>query len=344
MGLLDRLDDYQRRHHRVGLVLAVVYKFIDDQGTYLAALITYYGFLSVFPLLLLLVTALGFALHGDTQLQQQILHSALGRFPVIGDQIATNVHSLQGNGLALGIGIAGSLYGASGVAQAIQNAFDTVWAVPQHRRRNAVAARARGLPLLGLLAAAVGTSGALATVSATADVGAASLNAVLRAGAGPLAIVVDGGLLLLAFKLLIARDLHVRRLWPEALGAASVWQLLLSAGTYYVGHVLRGTTATYGLFGIVLGLMAWLYLAALTLVACAESTVVRHLRLWPRGIATPFVDDPHLTSADRRAYTSYATAAAYTAREEVSVEFREPAGGANALRSPLRPDEKDCPR
>ncbi|MFD9687188.1 YihY/virulence factor BrkB family protein [Kitasatospora sp. NPDC059146] len=336
MELLDRLDDYQRRHRRVGAVLAVIYKFVDDQGAYLAALITYYGFLSVFPVLLLLVTALGFALHGDPQLQQQILHSALGRFPVIGDQIATNIHSLQGNGPALGIGIAGSLYGASGVAQAIQNAFDTVWAVPRHRRRNAVAARLRGLPLLGLLAAAVAVSGALATIAATADVGPAPLDSLVRAGAGPLAVLVDSGLLLLAFKLLIGDGPPVRRLWPEALGAALVWQLLLSAGTYYVGHVLRGATATYGLFGIVLGLMAWLYLAALALVACAEVTAVRHLRLWPRGLASPFVHDADLTGADRRAYTAYATAAAYTAGTRIRVGFRGPHGGGPGARVPAR--------
>ncbi|MEV7596016.1 YihY/virulence factor BrkB family protein [Kitasatospora sp. NPDC089797] len=343
MGLLRRLDDYQRGHPRVGLVPAIVYKFVDDQGAYLAALITYYGFLSVFPALLLLVTVLGFALHGDPRLQQQILHSALGQFPVIGDQIAGNIRSLQGNGTALGIGVAGSLYGASGVAQAVQNAFDTVWGIPRHRRRTAVAARARGIPLLGLMVGAAGASGVLTTVGATVDVGSAPLNSLLRAAAGPLAIVVNGAALLLAFKLLIGYDLRVRLLWPEALGAAFVWQLLLSAGTYYVGHVLKGATATYGLFGIVLGLMAWLYLAALVLVACAESAAVRHLRLWPRGLATPFVADPDLTVADRRAYTSYATAAAFTAGEDVSVEFRAPTGSAPTGDGPAAPGRHRAP-
>ncbi|MHA6757067.1 YhjD/YihY/BrkB family envelope integrity protein [Streptacidiphilus sp. PAMC 29251] len=117
----SRLDSYQRRHRWLGLPLAVVYKFIDDQGTYLAALLTYYGFLSLFPMLLLLTTALGFALHGNPQLQQQVLNSALGQFPVIGDQIGANIHSFHGNTVALYVGIAGSLYGALGAAQAAQN-------------------------------------------------------------------------------------------------------------------------------------------------------------------------------------------------------------------------------
>ncbi|MFE9427415.1 YihY/virulence factor BrkB family protein [Kitasatospora sp. NPDC006697] len=320
-GLLGRLDAYQQRHRRLGLPVAVAYKFSDDQGGYLAALITYYGFLSLFPMLLLLVTVLGFALHGDPQLQQQVLHSALSQFPVIGDQIGHNIHSFQGSGPALAVGIAGSLYGALGVAQAIQNAFDTVWAVPRHRRRNAAAARLRGLPLLGLLGAAVGSSGALAAVTAAPQAGPGWFGLGLRIGAVPVSVAIDTGLLLLGLKLLTDRHLRARQLWPEALGAALVWQALLALGTYYIGHALRGATATYGLFGIVLGLMAWIYLAALTLVLCAESAAVRVRRLWPRGLTAPFSDAAPLTEADRLAYTSYATAAAGTARAEVAVAF-----------------------
>lgn len=105
------VDEFQRRHAWVGLPLAVLYKFVDDQGTYLAALITYYGFVSLFPLLLLLVSVLGFVLHGNPGLQQHVLHSALRDFPIVGDQIGQNVHSLHGNAFALMVGIVVSLVG-----------------------------------------------------------------------------------------------------------------------------------------------------------------------------------------------------------------------------------------
>lgn len=59
MGVVRRIDGYQRRHRWLGVPLAVVYKFVDDQGSYLAALVTYYGFLSLFPLLLVMSTVLG---------------------------------------------------------------------------------------------------------------------------------------------------------------------------------------------------------------------------------------------------------------------------------------------
>src|SRR3954468_22005222 len=121
------LDRCQRRHRRLGFPLAVIYKFADDQGPYLTAMITYYGFLSLFPLLLLLVTILGFLLQGDTHLQEVVLDSALSRFPVLGDQLGQNVHSLQGSGIAVAVGVVVSLYGSLGVAQAAQNAFNKIW-------------------------------------------------------------------------------------------------------------------------------------------------------------------------------------------------------------------------
>ncbi|GAA1254808.1 hypothetical protein GCM10009665_51790 [Kitasatospora nipponensis] len=341
MSVLSRLDHYQRGHRRVGLGIATVYKFIDDQGGSMAALITYYGFLSLFPVLLLLVTLLGFALQGNAALQQEVLHSALSRVPVIGDQLGHNIHSLQGNGFALAVGVAGSLYGALGVAQAIQNAFNTIWAVPQHRRPGALAARLRGLPLLAVLATGLLVSSGPAGLIGTVHAEGIAPGWAVRVAAVPLSVALDTGLLLLAFGLLTDRHLRIRLLWPEAVAASLIWQALLGASTYYVGHQLRGATATYGLFGIVLGLLAWLYLGALTLVVCAESAAVRTRRLWPRSIAAPFTDDAALTPADRRAYTSYATAASYKSCEEVSVEFHRPAAEAadtaRRLPSPRRP-------
>lgn len=87
MSITSRLDGYQRRHPKAGFPIAVVYKYFDDQGGYLAALITYYGFLSLIPLLLLMSTILGFVLAGDPQAQHVVLNSALSQFPVIGQQL-----------------------------------------------------------------------------------------------------------------------------------------------------------------------------------------------------------------------------------------------------------------
>ena len=172
---MQYLDAFQQRHRWVGFPLAVAYKFFDDLGGYLAALITYYGFLSVFPLLLLFASVLGFILQGNPKLQEQILDSALRQFPVIGQQLG-DPHGLRGSLTAVAIGIAGSLYGSLGVAQATQNAMNTIWAVERNRRPNPLLSRGRSLVVLAAGGLAVVANGYLSGVGANisglgADVG-----------------------------------------------------------------------------------------------------------------------------------------------------------------------------
>ncbi|MFC1419035.1 YihY/virulence factor BrkB family protein [Streptacidiphilus cavernicola] len=329
--IIDRLDDYQRRHRWLSLPLGVVYKFVEDQGTYQAALLTYYGFVSLFPLLLLLTTGLGFALHGSPHLQQQVLHSALNQFPVIGDQIGANIHSFHGNAFALAVGIAGSLYGAIGVAQAAQNALNRIWAVPRHLRPNPLVSRLRSLLLLGLLATGVILTAALTALSSTSHVFGVDISWAARIGAVVFSVALNAALIMLTFQVLTARVLRRSQLWPEAVAGAVIWQVLLVASTYSVNHTLRGSTATYGMFAIVLGLLAWLYLGAMTFVLCAQSAAVRAHHLWPRNLLAPFVDDLTLTGADKRAYTSYATTESYKTFENVRVVFDQATPPAQAL-------------
>ncbi len=106
VGWLDRL---QRRSRVAGFFIAVIYKYVDDQGSYLAALITYYAFVSLFPALLLLTTVLGVLLVGHPGLSE-ILRSAVAQFPVIGDQLG-HPQGLSGGTLGVVVGIAGALYG-----------------------------------------------------------------------------------------------------------------------------------------------------------------------------------------------------------------------------------------
>lgn len=121
-------DRFQQRHKLVGIPIAVLKKFSDDQAGNKAALIAYYAFFSIFPLLLLFVTILGFVLHGDPGAQKAVLNSALKQFPIIGTSVKT--HSLSGNGIGLAVGIVGSLLSGLGITMAAQNAFNTVYAVP----------------------------------------------------------------------------------------------------------------------------------------------------------------------------------------------------------------------
>jgi len=312
MSLAARFDGLQRRHAALGFPIAVVYKFFDDFGTYLAALITYYAFVSLFPGLLLLTTILGFVLAGHPDLQEQVLNSALAQFPVIGGQLG-EPHRIGGGVAGLVIGTLGALYGGLGVTQAIQYAMNTAWQVPRNVRPNPLRARARSLLLLATLGVALAGT---------------TLLSVLGSGAGGrvlftvLAVVVNAVVLVAGFRLATARDLTVRQVLPGALAAAVVWQLLQTFGGLYVSHVIRSASATNGVFATVLGLLAFLYVAATAMVLCTEVNVVRVERLYPRALLTPFTDDVDLTGGDERSYAGAATSQRAKGFQEIDVRFR----------------------
>ena len=324
-SMVSRVDAYQQRHRWAGLPLAVLYKFADDQGTYLAAQITYYGFVALFPLLLLLATILGYALHGNQHLQRQVLDSALTQFPVIGDQITANIRSFHGSLVGLVIGMLGCVYGGLGIVQAVQSMLNKVWGVPRDSRPNPFRARLRSLLLLAFGGASVIVTTVLSALGAAANAYGASLGGSLRALAIAAAVTLNVTMFTVAFRVLCARPVTVRQIGIGAVAAAVTWQVLQWAGTLLLGQKLKGATATYGLFAIVLGLMAWVYLGAITVVVCAEFNVVRAGRLWPRGLLAPFASDAVLTPADERAYTSYAKTERHKTFENIDVSFGEPA-------------------
>jgi membrane protein len=276
-GWLHAFDRYQQRSPRLGFAMAVIKRFDDDQASQMGALIAYYGFFSLFPLLLVFVTVLGFVLQGSPSTQESVLHSTLSQFPIIGTQLQANVHSLKGSVLALVIGLVGALLAGLGITGATQSAFNKVWEIPRKRQLGFVAWRLRGLGLLtvfGLLSI-ISTVAAGAVTAQTAGVGA-----VL----GGIAIALGANLLLFftAFRMLTAEEIPTRDLIPGVIVAAVLWQLLEHVGGFYVGHVVRHAKDTSGLFAFVLGLLTWLYLGGEVTVLAAEVNVVRARKLWPR--------------------------------------------------------------
>jgi membrane protein len=335
------LDRFQQRHRWAGLPLAVLYKFIDDQGNVLAALITYYAFLSLFPLLLLLVTVLGYALHGNEHLQLQVLNSALSQFPVIGDQLRTNIDPLHGRVLGLVVGIFGSVYGGLGVAQACQNAMNKVWAVPRHARPSVLRARGISLLLLLLLGTGVLATTVLSGLTTSAGAYGSNLSIGARVLSTVLSVAVNAVLFMVAFQLMTAEHITLAQVRGGALAAAVCWQLLQMVGTYYVAHDLKDASATYGVFGLVLGAIAWIYLGALVIVISAEYSVVRARKLWPRSLLTPFTDNVRLTEGDRRAYASYPLTEKHKGFETVEVEFHEPGDAGGPDGSGVGPEQAE---
>jgi YihY family inner membrane protein len=312
------LDSYQQRHPWLGFPIAVVYKYVEDQGGYLAALLTYYGFLSLFPLLLLGVTILGFLLEGNPALQAKILNSALREIPVLGDELRHNLHTVHGSVRALVTGLLIALYGVLNGSTAAQSALDRIWGVPRYRRPDPFTARVRGVVLLLVLGI-----GVLAT-TVVSELPSGGVLAVLTAVA---AVSVNTGIILAAFKLLTVRPVGLADIWVGAVAASIAWQVLQTVGAYYIRHEVVGASQVYGVFGIVFGLMAWIYLSAVVVLVAAEINAVRADRLWPRSLLTVFTDDVELTHADRRTYRSYAQTEQHKRDEEIEVRFPDTPSG-----------------
>ncbi|HEV2635567.1 MAG TPA: YihY/virulence factor BrkB family protein [Actinocrinis sp.] len=298
---LRRIDEFQKRHAALGFPLAVWKKFGDDQAGNLAALIAYYGFLSTFPLLLVLVTVLGIALQNDPHLQQQVLNSALTEFPVIGPQLKGNVHALGRSGLGLAVGLIGTFLGARGVANAIQNAMNHLWEVPRHKRPGFPFNWLRSFGLIGLIGLGVIVTTGLSGISTWGS----SFGSWTRFGILGISLVLNVLLFWLGLRLATAPEVSFRDLRMGAVLAAVVWQVLQALGGYVVAHDLRHASSVYGTFGLILGLIAWLYLQAQLTLYAVEADVVRRRGLWPRSLFPP-----PLTKVDREAYTAYAKAEA----------------------------------
>jgi membrane protein len=276
---LRAFDSYQRRSRRLGFVVAVFKRFDDDQASQMGALIAYYGFFSLFPLLLVFVTVLGFVLEGSPGTQASVLHSTLSQFPIIGTQLQSNVHSLKGSVPALAIGLVGSMLAGLGITGATQSAFNKVWEIPRTRQLGFLAWRLHGVGLLTVF-------GLLSIVSTVAAgyVTAQTAGALSVLGGVLVALAANLLLFFAVFRLLTPDEVDTADLIPGVIVATILWQLLQHVGGFYVDHVVRHAKDTSGLFAFVLGLLTWLYLGGQVTLIAAEVNVVRARRLWPRSL------------------------------------------------------------
>jgi membrane protein len=312
--LMQGADRLQRRRPVLSVAVAMTKKFAEERAWNLAALIAYYAFASMFPLLLIFVTVLDLVLRNDPKLREQLLDSALSQYPVIGDHLKANVQGLSSTGLALGLALLVTLYAARGVAVAMQNAVNTIWGVPVYRRPRFPRSLARNLGLIAVIG-----PGMIATITLSSVAGGTGhlSGAAARVAATGVSLVLNIGLFWLGFRIATAPEVASRDLRLSAVLSATGWQALQLIGGYLVGHQLA-TKSVYGAFGIVLGLLAWFYLQAQLTLFLVELNVVRSRRLWPRSLAPP------LTEADLRAYQLYAHASQRS--PDFDVEVRQRAG------------------
>ena len=318
---MGRLDDLQRRRSIVGFPLAVVYKFFDDQGNYLAAIVTYYAFVAIFPLLLIGSSVLGFVLQGSPRLEQEILTSALAQFPIVGSQLG-RPEGLQGSASAVVVGALAALYGVLGLGQAAQNAVNVSWAIPRNSRLNPFVSRLRTLGLFVLGGLSLLVVAVLSSIGSHLDVFGSEIDLGLRWLVTLLTVVLTALVLGLMLKLATPEHHRLRTVLPGAATTAVLWQGLQQLGGVYVSQVINRASEMNGVFALVLGLVALIYIGAVMAMLGIQINVVLAKRLYPRALLAPFTDDVQLTEADRRVYTDYARAQRHKGFERVTVTFR----------------------
>ena len=332
--LLRKIDRAQQRFQPSAFVVGVVKKYGDDNGGVLVSNLAHSAFVTIFPLLLVLVTVLGLVAVGDPQFRQDTVNAVAGQVPLIGTELAGNVHQLQRSSLiGLIAGLATLIWGTTGLAQAGLFTMEQVWNLPGPARPGFFPRVARSLLFLLLLGVVVIATTLLAGLSTYGHQSLAFL-----AFAEAVTAAVNAGMYFIGFRILTPRGVPLRDLAPGAIAAGVCWTALQVVGAYLVHHFLH-SDSVYGVFATVLGLVAWLYLAAEVTVYCAEINVVLARRLWPRSIV-----QPPLTEADRASLALQALQNQRRKEQQVTVTFTDREAGASAAATaPRTPAEISPP-
>lgn len=286
IGAADRM---QRSNRVLGPAYAVSKKFSDDNANLYVVALGWYGFTAIYPLMLVVVTILGFI--GAASLGTGVEHT-LHQFPVIGSQfnVAAGGSELHGSGVGLAIGLIGLVYGAQGVTQTAQQAMATAWNVPRTERPGFVPRLARSLSGLAIIGGDFLLNAVLASFST-----ARGESLGLRIGLLVALVVMNVILYTASFRVLTPGERGVRQYLPGAILAGVGFTVLITIGSGLVQHQLRHSSSTYGAFAAIIGVVAFLlFLAKLSMYA-AELNPVLARRLWPRALVS---SDP--TEADNQ--------------------------------------------
>lgn len=267
-----RVDDFQRNQPAVGFVHGVIKKFGDDRGSQQAALLTYYGFFSLFPLLLVAFTVLGYVLSGNDELRNDIGDTISEQLP-----LGIDVGQIKGSGFALVIGVVLALWSGLGATQVAQDAMNLIWDVPRVEQPNFFVKRLRGLATLAVIGIGVVAATAAGSVASMLGSGA-------RIAAFGGAFVVNGIVVAGLFQLLTEKRLTRSAILPGAVVVGVGWTILQSLGSWYTQRLIDSADKTYGTFAVVIGLLSWIYLLSQVFVYGAEVSTVLERRLWPRAI------------------------------------------------------------
>lgn len=317
---IRRADAVQQRHKASAFVFGIVKKYGDDNGGALTSNLAHSAFVSLFPLLLVMVTILGLVASGDPALRHQALNAVTRQVPLIGHQLAGNVHQLRrASVVGLTIGFLALVWAGTRLGQAGLFTMAQVWNLPGPDRPGYVQRLGRAALFLGVLGL-----GVIVTTLLTSLASYGHDTGWIVALGDALAVAANIGMYLAGFRVLTAKSVPARQLVPGAVAGGVAWTVLQALGAFLVHHFLR-SDSVYGVFGTVLGLFTWIYLGVEVTVYAAEINVVLARRLWPRSIV-----QPPLTEADRAVLSAQALQNQRRADQHVTVSFVAQVAGAAA--------------
>jgi len=287
--LIQKIDNYQRQSRFAGFSYAVIKKYGEDEVGKKAALLTYYGFLSIFPLLLIITTLISVLTANDLQAQAAATNTISRYIPAIGDQLYNQIHSINKNGLALIAALLFTVYGARGAVESFRESAKSIWQEPVKKENLAKKLARSSLILL------VGVVGLTVASVATGYVSGASNSILIKLVSVAVNVFALYWVFIVVLKISLDRKIRVKKIRLGALLAAISLVALQIIGGVIVTQQLKTLDTLYSVFALPLGLMFWIYLQAQVIYISVVATVVSQKKLWPRSI-----DEHHPTAADQK--------------------------------------------
>lgn len=291
---------------------AIIKKYSQDNCGYLGAVISYYGFLSLFPLLVVFTSLAKLLLKNNSALRERVVNSTVHYFPIVGNQLQQSIRSPKETGVALIISLIIMLYGARGVASTLQYSLSSLWYIPQFKMPSFIKNLLRSLGII--IVGGVGLLIASLVSGYTAIPGNALFIKIITTSASLLLLWLT---FIFIFKLALVGHKRVRQVIVGAAITAIGLQILQTLGGFIMVHELKGLSSIYGTFALVVGLLFWIYLQAEVLLYAAEVDVIRAYHLYPRSLLG------QLTSADKVVYRKQAGSKRQRAGEEIAIEFQK---------------------
>ncbi len=273
----DRVMQLRARHHGVDVAVEMLDGWRRHLSGRNASLLAFWGFLSIFPLLLVATTILGFVLEGNKELQQEIVDGALSNIPVLGQQLQNDPTSLDGNVWVLILGLLGALWSSTKAFVGLEGALDDVWEVDVDDRAALPALRGKALAAIVVIGASL-----VVTVGISGIVQTAGLPGVSRVLLVAATAVIQIAVIAAMYRYLTSAPTTWATVWPGAIAAGILFAIIQYFSSAIVGRITENASDTYGQFALVLGIVTWLSLLAITTLMSAElNAAIVRLRTTP---------------------------------------------------------------